>query len=529
MSPSATISNWYRDRLGRSEKLCFFSALVTGIFAHLYAMTNFLFNYDSIAAVPYGLGNTLPSGRWFLYLIESVQEKIWLPYSIPTFNVLLSIFFIAVSACTVIRIFEIKEPLHCVLVGGIMVSVPTVTGMIVFVFTAPHYAFAIFLSALSAYYADREKRGVIPAILTLTLSLGIYQAYLPFTAALMVMLLARYILVGRLDVKAAIKKGLYFVAILICGMALYYLIQKLLMNSTGTVMNSYQGLDSMGVITLGELSRAVLKIYKTFILLPVRSYHSFNMTPVIRINLAILAAASFVMLLDSVCRRKCSVLSFAAVLFLMFIFPLAADGIEIMCSRSDIYVLMIYSMTACFIFPVVLLEAVGETEGSPAKTRRSGVLRSILSWAVVITVSFSVLNYCWTSNGNYYYLQLADKQTENYLNSVVTVMRSTEGYDENAPVAFIGDVDDPRFDSWRISTHFTYEGLFNSNDPRQNINAYSRIDMLRILLGYSYQLATPEQTEAIVRSEEFKDMSCFPNSGSVRMLDGVLTVKFSGK
>ena len=520
MSPSEKISGWY-NKLGKPIKICFFSTLIIGIFAHLFAMTNFLFNYDSIACIPYGLGGTLKSGRWFLWILEDLQNRLWQPYCIPAFNAFLSIVYIAAAACFVVSFLEIREPLHCVLLGGIMVSFPTVTSTMAFIFTAPHYTLAIALTALAAYFADKGKRGVVLSVLALALSLGIYQANLPFTAALMVIQLVRLLLIGRLNWKAAAKKGFRYLAILAGGTLLYYLIMKLLVNLTGMQITDYQGLSSMGVISLHELRQAIVKIYETFILLPFRSYHTFNITPIIRFSLLLLGTASLLLLL--VCRKH-SAFSCAAAIFLSFLFPIAAAGIEIMCGHSDIYVLMIYAMSSCFIFPVVLDEAVREADGAAIQFPK---LKNAVSWIIAAALAVSVLNYCWSSNGNYTFLMHADKQTENYLNSVVTVMRSTDGYDEDLPVAFIGNIDDPYFDSRRISTHFTYEGFFNSNDPRQNINSYSRIDMLRILLGYVYMPASQEQMETIKQSEDFKTMPCYPNCGSMKVIDGVFTVKFS--
>ena len=53
----------------RANKLPFLSAVVSGLFAHMYAFTNKLLNADEISAL-FSKGATVKSGRWGL-LLES--------------------------------------------------------------------------------------------------------------------------------------------------------------------------------------------------------------------------------------------------------------------------------------------------------------------------------------------------------------------------------------------------------------------------------------------------------------------------
>ena len=64
-SPDTYIINWYR-KLSSTVKTAFYSAVILGLFAHLYQFTNKLYNYDELANTPGGIGLSTEQGRWLL-------------------------------------------------------------------------------------------------------------------------------------------------------------------------------------------------------------------------------------------------------------------------------------------------------------------------------------------------------------------------------------------------------------------------------------------------------------------------------
>ncbi len=60
----STLTNKLKDYFDKKECICLIITLVAGVFAHLYAIVNDVYNYDSIKKLCYGDGIT--SGRWFL-------------------------------------------------------------------------------------------------------------------------------------------------------------------------------------------------------------------------------------------------------------------------------------------------------------------------------------------------------------------------------------------------------------------------------------------------------------------------------
>ena len=295
MNPWQAITYWYKNILHKNLKITFLSTFVTGILAHLFVLTNVLHNYDSITQVPLGVGTSLSSGRWMLMYIEKFQNRFWAPYTVPFFEGMLTIFFLSVAACLVVSIFQIKNPLNCILTGAIIICFPAVTSMMFFMYTAPHYALAILLSILAVRMADKKWYGSIIAIFLLACSLGIYQAYLPFAAGLMVLLLIWKLMRKELNWIHTLFYGIKYVAILGGSIVAYMAILKITLWHYQITLSDYQGIDNMGGITLAKIPGILKNICQNFCHLASRDYYQMNAAPMVQIGILLLGLTSAVL------------------------------------------------------------------------------------------------------------------------------------------------------------------------------------------------------------------------------------------
>jgi len=65
------------------------AAVVCGLIAHLFALTNIVQNGDNVIVNGYGAG--IISGRWFLSVLGDFVGKVWGNYNLPFFNGILTI------------------------------------------------------------------------------------------------------------------------------------------------------------------------------------------------------------------------------------------------------------------------------------------------------------------------------------------------------------------------------------------------------------------------------------------------------
>ena len=111
------------------------------------------------------------------------------------------------------------------------------------------------------------------------------------------------------------------------------------------------------------------------------------------------------------------------------------------------------------------------------------------------------------------------EQTVSYFQTLVTRIKSTEGYSPELPISFVGDFyDDESFSNIWTETPFWYGGHMP-----ELINCYSMDKLMMNSLGYSYIPATEDEKK---RAElKAKDMPNYPQDGSIKIIDGVIVVK----
>ena len=124
----------------------FLITLFLGIIIHLFAITNKLMNWDEIGFL-FSKGNSYELGRWLLDSTKYIFPNI----SLPVFNGIISLVLLSFTTIFIIDILEIKSKLNRILIGGILVSFPSITST--YMFTCHSYMLALFMAVLSVYLA----------------------------------------------------------------------------------------------------------------------------------------------------------------------------------------------------------------------------------------------------------------------------------------------------------------------------------------------------------------------------------------
>ena len=141
-------------------KVCFRSAIVIGLIAHLYKITNWLPNWDSLV-FRYDSQNMVAIGRWFLPIASAPSSF----YDLPWVTGLLAILFHALGAVCICRMFHVQKNITAGLIGAAVVSFPTVTSVLMYNYVADSYALSFLLACLAALLMTREKpRDPVPSI-----------------------------------------------------------------------------------------------------------------------------------------------------------------------------------------------------------------------------------------------------------------------------------------------------------------------------------------------------------------------------
>ena len=141
------ILNWIWE-----NRLSFFSTLVFGLIAHMFALTNKLPNHDDVVYL-FSKGETITSGRWGLELLRYLIPD----YSMPWLHGIVSLLFLSVSVAMIIRLFHIISRLSQIILCGLIIAFPSQIGTFCYMYTSSAYAIAFFLSVLAVREAAQNN------------------------------------------------------------------------------------------------------------------------------------------------------------------------------------------------------------------------------------------------------------------------------------------------------------------------------------------------------------------------------------
>ena len=504
-------------------KITFYSAIVIGMIAHMPILTNVLVNYDSASMIPRGYGTGIQSGRFMLTLMGEFMERFWGDFNLPFINSFVAIIILALCVTAIVFILGIKDNLFCFLCGGLFISFPAITCTLFFTYTSGYYAVAILITVLAVLLADKYNKILIPGVL-LAFSLGIYQAYYPLAAGLFLLVLVKKCYYAPNDYKENIKKAFSFFAILVIGLILYFIMQRIMQNMLGITLNTYQGISEMGNLKMTDIPDSILKAYRVYIQLPWKEYCNVNYSGVVRISLMVVYLFSiitvFIFLQNKSFKFKIQII------LLLVLFPLAANGIEIMCNENSIiYSLMVLPLSLIYILPIFLLEFVNDEWEHSKNFKKSShkLMVKTVNYILPVVMVIIMSNYIWGANGNYTAMFYTNQQTTGYFNGLVNRIKGMDGYNTNMPLAIIGErINDPSFHNIWGDSPFHWGG-----NSAYLIGIYSQNIYIRAFTGYTLPLVSKEEQMKITQNSFVMEMPYYPNDGSIAIVDGVIVVKLS--
>ena len=490
------------------------TSLAAGILTHCFGLVTILHNYDDIAQQPTGYGTGVTSGRWLLSLLGDFWEAIGGNYNLPFVNGVLFLILIAASAGLLVSVFAIRRRTLAALTGALFSVFPAAFSTLAFRYTAVYYGLAVLLSVLAAWILPKKRWGLLLSALCTACSLGIYQAYVPITIGIFVLLLLQQSLDPQANFRKLVLRGLYYCGALLLGLLLYFLLMKATLLLYGTQLSDYQGVNQMGKLSLQDLPGLVKEAVYSVIMLPLKDYCGIASIPLLKGIYILLTALSALELAYLWLKHIRKPLLILFGLCMCLIFPLAVNFIVIMCPDSWIYTLMVYSFVLLPIFPILLTERMTALSSHPPLNCRSS---KILAFILSILVGC----YAYQTNVNYTALYYSNRQVENYLNSLIVQVRMAEGFDPSMKWAFIGEIEDPL-----LHSYWQYEMSYGGIEPTQwMLQRYSWPEWIRNYYGYSIPMSDEAAVLALSQTEAVAAMPCWPASGSIQIIGDTVVIK----
>ena len=519
------------DNIDKRIKMCFLSAFICGLFAHIYALTNHLYNYDELWHTPTGFGTGLEVGRWALSITVWIQKVLFDDcFTIPFINGMLTIILYAVAACFVVLSLDIKDEFYAIVVGGLMTTFPALTCRMFFMFTTHYYAIGIAMAAAGAWIIAKKKLNILKVMIAIALTvygMAIYQANFTTAVCILVGNLLVWFITENVELKTAIKKCINYVLYLGACMALFLAGSKIALSITGKQMETYENLDKMGQLSMEQLIEGIIRCYKTFFKLPIIDVYSMNPNRIVKIAFLICFLV-FLYTFVKVWMMKKEVYLKVLVSLVFAVLPIAVNLIIIMAiSSGTMYSIMVYEIVFVFIISIACLEAIRTCNSDITAIPNKMVIdkvETLLNSVTAVMLVITVITYIWFANGNYLAMEYTNQHDNAYYQTLMTQIKSVDGYHADMPITMIGK---PVVDS-TYTRQDMIGGTFNiSGKSSTNINAYSSWNIMTRVLGYDPVNRNSDEEEEYFRGlDEVVNMPCYPSSGSIKIIDDTIVIKF---
>ena len=510
-------------------KTAFLSTLVIGLLIHMPALLSDIPNHDGLDSM-YFDQNMITSGRWFLTVACGFSTYFTIPWVIG----LLGLTFLAGTSVVLTELLELKDKLIILIVSGLLVSFPALASTFAYVFTLDGYMLAMFLSVLSVLLVKRFRYGFVPGAVCLACSMGTYQAYLSFAVILSVYMIL-LLVIEQGTWKEKLKKSLRYLYMGVLGLVLYLVILRLLLWVQGKELAAYQGISGMGNIAGDGLLASIKNIYSDFVSFTGAGNIVFN-NIFSGLAVTILAACLIVAVIYTCVRRKWwKKPGFFAIIGLLVLgLPVATNLILIISPDVTYHLLMRYQWV---LYLIIMIDFTGrlmggrENSGSDCRAclkKEGGCVTGWLQWAATVVAVILIFNYALTDNIAYSNLQRKYEKTYAYCIRLLDRIEQAEGYYQGIPIAMIGVVGSEQFPATDITGEITGNMIGMNGDSLLYTSANYQAFM-KHYLGATLNFLEPEAMSEIYYSEEYIEMDSFPGADSVKVVDGVLSVKTENK
>lgn len=504
-------------------KLILLTTLICGLFAHGFMFFNKI-SYHDDAFNYYGIGVTVSSGRWMLYVMRFLMVTLFGEslFSIPVFNGFVSLALLAVISFVVIKMLNITKKVSVVILCGCFIVFPQISSMFFYMYTAPFYLIGTLMGICGVYLLQKKNIKVwdyIWAIVLMACSVGTYQANIAIILALMVLQLLKYEVVFDPDQSDKfIKNCVIRIGVSIAFLVVYLGIEKVFLLLRSESLSDYQNINTYGMTSLTGYFERIVTSYKEFFWptkYTVRDMYPLAANTLYKLLILVYVAMIILPLFDKTRNIKNRV----QITFLLLVFPLACSFIFVMCDTQSIHAVMMYG--SAMFFPCLLMLLEHYTFQVQSKLISCG---RIQKFSAVVLV-FLIIVYCRYSNICYLKAEMVQSQFVNYANNLVGRIEATEDYVPGMKVAYIGE-----YKKQWIDTHFEEPFMYVTTQPYfmdSVINDYAWRETMSVWCGFTpFVIQDTSELEAM---QEVADMPVYPAEGSIKIIDDILVVKFAEK
>lgn len=488
--------------------ICFFSAIIVGLLAHLYKIVGWIPNWDSLV-FRYDSQNMIGLGRWFLPVVCSFSSF----YDLPFLNGIIAILFHALSAVCICKILNVEKKITAFLIGAVIVSFPTVTSVMMYNYVADGYSIAFFLSTLAALFMTREKkpRYLLSALL-IALSVGIYQAYVTVTIMLILFKLIDGVIYNGTSLVSVLKKGASMLFTGVLGVALYAVVLKIALSVFSTQLLDYQGINSTASLSGLDLLGSLYSVKETFIGCFFDISEGVNVYVVLNAFALLFTLLHYVkyIIKNEIYKKPLNIFIIVA-LGVMLVF--GAGALAFVNSSVDYHNLMLMGYSVFYLFFLVLYERGDDKD-------------YVKCWTVFVAALVIIFNQIVISNVAYHKAQIAYEKSYGALIRISDRIEETPGASECDRILVLGALDNSESYSVNLTPDIT--GITDGYIIRADDESVGQSVLCSALNDYcdkNYEFVFGEEKKALAEREEVKALEEWPLRDCVAIVDNTIVIK----
>lgn len=505
------------DALALSKTvLCY--TIIFGLAAHLYAFANFTVSHDSLAILHALDAGKICLGRFGVVAYKFLTSSF---VTLPWISGVFALLFLGISNILICRIFQLERIWQIILISGVLTTNITMTSLIsTYMHDLGADAFALLMSVLAAYawhgyYRHSLKRAtcIILGVFSLVTALSIYQSYLSVTMIIILFVLLLDLLEGK-KFSPIMKSGLLAVACILASCLIYLGLALAAGHVSGLGLNasSYNSLSNISNASITLQTRiyvAYVNLLNAFLLSPITTFRY----PMVSLIHGFLLCYVFFMGMKRWWKIGVGEKVLTAILVVVTPFVMNISGFLDGMSHD----LMIYALWLIYI-PMIVL-GTKQKDGEAMLWKKRGRMVALALIALVIISNIQTANTVYVKKD-------AERQaTLSRVTSMLNLLEQQEEYSYGeTSVALLGY---PLADEELVLEEGNVGALTGSKSSDQITYSAVWRSYLANVLNYKINLCSDEQSARFQDCSEVKEMPCFPNKGGIKMIDGVMVVKFS--
>ena len=496
-------------------KACFWAALLAGVLAHFYKITNWLPNWDSLV-FRYDGQNMIGLGRWFLPVVCAFSSF----YDLPFLNGVIAIVFHALGAVCICEIASVQRKMTAAFIGAVIVSFPTVTSIMMYNYVADGYSIAFFLSSLAALCMTRENPRYLLSAILIALSAGIYQAYITVTIMLVLLKLINDIVFGSASVGTVLKKTVPMLLTGVFGMAVYSIILKILLRAFSIELLEYQGVNTAISLSNIDLRTSLYVIKDTFF----KCFFDFSggINLYIVLNSFILAVTITYYLVHIIKNQLHKSIANLIIPVLLSVMLVVGAGVLAFINASvDYHNLMRMGYAVFYLFFLLIYEK--GTETCPKHTAHK-------RWIVLLTAITLFANQVVIANVSYHKAQMAYEKSYGVLIRIADRIEQTPGTENCDRILVLGALDNSEAYSVNLPPDIT--GITDGYIIRADDETVNQSVLCSALCDYcekDYTFVSGEEKRILSQREDVTSLEKWPASNCIAVIEDTVVIKLGAE